>query len=287
LDDIKIRRVVGPIINNAVNAGIQYVKDNPKIKAFVLGVSGGLDSAVVAALARMICDKTDVKLLGFSLPIHGNKTNEVDRSIEVGMQYCDVFSKIDIDDDFHELLYSMDRVLYRKYINQNSEISQEEKIRCGNIKARLRMIYLYNLASKHNGLVLSTDNLTESLLGFWTLHGDVGDLGLIQNLWKSEVYNIGQTIDGSCQLCVDAVPTDGLGITHSDLDQILPEWTPKMGDHIDAYRFVDDTLINLLNGANAENAITQRYEATKFKRANPTNITREALLRKEETNEMH
>lgn len=44
----------------------------------------------------------------------------------------------------------------------------------GNIQARLRMIYLYNLASIHKGLVMSTDNQTEYQLGFWTIHGDVG-----------------------------------------------------------------------------------------------------------------
>jgi len=286
LDDIEIRRVVGPIINNAVNAGIQYVKDNPKIKTFVLGVSGGLDSAVVAALARRICDKTNVKLFGASLSIHGNKQDEIDRSIEVGVQFCDVFSKVDMDNAYNNLLQSIDYDIFEKN-EQHDILTQEEKIRCGNIKARLRMIYLYNLASKNNGLVLSTDNLTESLLGFWTLHGDVGDLGLIQNLWKSEVYDIGQTIGGSCQLCVDAIPTDGLGITHSDLDQILPVWNPKMGDHIDAYRFVDYILMHHLTNEKLDHPVTQRYEATKFKRANPTNITREALLRKEETNEMH
>lgn len=49
----------------------------------------------------------------------------------------------------------------------------------GNIQARLRMIYLYNLASIHKGLVLSTDNQTEYQLGFWTIHGDVGDFNPI------------------------------------------------------------------------------------------------------------
>lgn len=55
----------------------------------------------------------------------------------------------------------------------------------GNIQARLRMIYLYNLASIHKGLVMSTDNQTEYQLGFWTIHGDVGDFDPIQDLWKT------------------------------------------------------------------------------------------------------
>jgi NH3-dependent NAD+ synthetase len=64
-------------------------------------------------------------------------------------------------------------------------------LQLGNVKARLRMIYLCNLASIHRGCVLDTDNRTEHELGFWTIHGDVGDLncGLIY-LWKTEVYEL-------------------------------------------------------------------------------------------------
>jgi len=58
------------------------------------------------------------------------------------------------------------------------------------MKARIRMILLYDLAGGNDGMVLSTDNYTEYLLGFWTLHGDVGDFGMIQSLWKTEVYDM-------------------------------------------------------------------------------------------------
>lgn len=114
----------------------------------------------------------------------------------------------------------------------------------GNIQARLRMIYLYNLASIHKGLVMSTDNQTEYQLGFWTIHGDVGDFDPIQGLWKTEVYELAKWLigyyygcgikkevdaDGArkiCDMCeaikksMSLTPTDGLGISNSDLDQI-------------------------------------------------------------------
>ena len=93
------------------------------------------------------------------------------------------------------------------------------KIRMGNIKARLRMIYLYNLASKSNGLVLSTDNFTEYMLGFWTLHGDVGDFGIIQKVLKGlELYDIARYLDVPQEI-IDAKPDDGLGIAGGDEDR--------------------------------------------------------------------
>jgi NAD+ synthetase len=101
---------------------------------------------------------------------------------------------------------------------------------------RCRMIHLYDIASIRKGLVMSTDNQTEYQLGFWTIHGDVGDFDPIQDLWKTEVYGLANylqdhykskalrndykamscAIYNSCKL----VPTDGLGISNSDLDQI-------------------------------------------------------------------
>lgn len=113
-------------------------------------------------------------------------------------------------------------------------------------QARCRMMYLYDIASRHKGLVMSTDNQTEYQLGFWTIHGDVGDFDPIQDLWKTEVYRLAnymrdryrskalealhndykETCDkyramsyavySSCKL----IPTDGLGISNSDLEQI-------------------------------------------------------------------
>ena len=58
------------------------------------------------------------------------------------------------------------------------------------------MIYLYNLASIYNGLVISTDNQTEYQLGFWTIHGDVGDFAQILGQWKTEVFELAKWLIG-------------------------------------------------------------------------------------------
>ena len=99
------------------------------------------------------------------------------------------------------------------------------------------MIYLFDLAHFKEGMVLSTDNYTELMLGFWTLHGDVGNFGLLQYLWKTEVYGLAKHLEAeyrsknqhdkadALKHSIDALPTDGLGITTSDFDQIqVPDY---------------------------------------------------------------
>ena len=165
----------------------------------------------------------------------------------------------------------------------NNECSFEEKIRRGNIKARLRMIYLFDLAHRNNGMVLSTDNFTEFLLGFWTLHGDIGNYGMIQNLWKTEVYGLaGFLRDCYSQVdqmekgialneCINAVPTDGLGITDSDFDQL----------GCDNYEKIDRILIDLIannKSVDWEHPVLVRHKASHFKRRDPVNISRQRLV---------
>lgn len=145
-----------------------------------------------------------------------------------------------------ELNYEHVNMANSYYLDELEEMPSRTPIANGNIQARCRMIHLYDIASIRKGLVMSTDNQTEYQLGFWTIHGDVGDFDPIQDLWKTEVYGLAnylqdhykskalealrndykETCDNykamscaiynSCKL----VPTDGLGISNSDLDQI-------------------------------------------------------------------
>jgi len=128
-------------------------------------------------------------------------------------------------------------------------------------------------------MVLSTDNLTEYYLGFWTLHGDVGDFGMIQNLWKTEVYGLSRYISNkyildnrsdiseAINFCIEAEPTDGLGITESDLIQIGAS----------SYHEVDYILIDYIINKNStylHHPVIKRYKNTHVKRSNPLNIAR-------------
>lgn len=269
----------GVMVEAVVAEGVDYIKKHPGIKVLVIGESGGVDSAVVSALARKICDITGTKMFGYCLPIKGNQPDEIFRAL-LCKRYFDEFEIWHLDGAFEDMLKEIDPKLFRKWFDKEV-LSHEEKVLLGNIKARCRMIFLYHRAAKNKGIVMSTDNFTEYLLGFWTLHGDVGDLGLIQELWKTEVYGIADHIGGVLTEHADAVPTDGLGITNSDIDQLLPGWDLKSGSYRDAYKLVDEILIDHLDrrgNYSEDHPVIQRHLATHFKRNNPANVKRSALL---------
>jgi NAD+ synthetase len=146
------------------------------------------------------------------------------------------------------------------------------------MKARMRMMVLYDLAQLYRGLVISTDNYTEFLTGFWTLHGDVGDFGPIMNLWKTEVFNMATFLRSSCndqqkkalQSCIDATPVDGLGISSSDCEQ-LGVSNYFEGDKIFEAYFKGDLQYE-------NHPIIKRYHNSHYKRENPIGILRNSIL---------
>jgi len=272
--------------NNIIENWEIYLYENPKIESMIIGISGGIDSAIVAVLARQVIDKMnrEIKLIGYSLPLISNQEDETNRAILIGNETCDDFEVINKTSETIQFICSIDEESFFDGIYNQEKLSMANKIRIGNIKARTRMIYLYDKAQKYKGMVLSTDNYTEYLLGFWTLHGDVGDFGPIQGLWKTEVYGLAKWMaKNNSQLfslsrCIDSKPTDGLGIADNDLDQILSEWK---GSYIDGYRKVDETLIDYLDmnkRFERNNPVIKRHLDTSFKRKNPVNIHRTKLI---------
>jgi NAD+ synthase len=250
-----------------------YIK-NAKLQSLIVGISGGIDSALCTVLAFDVCKKLNIPLIGRSLTVETNKPEEISRAAVIGKYFTNDFKEVDLTQGFLSLAN-----MIAATEGENNPQDMNYKIRRGNMKARTRMVYLYDLAAKHKGMVLSTDNYTELLLGFWTLHGDVGDYGMIQNLWKTEVYEMSRFLAKSMEEgpkkalmdCVEAVPTDGLGITNSDLDQI------KAG----SYEEVDQILLKLFDknglGEYANHPVIQRKISSEFKRNNPYNIPRKDI----------
>jgi len=115
--------------------------------------------------------------------------------------------------------------------------------------------------------VLSTDNLSEYLLGFWTLHGDVGDLSPIQHIFKGlELPLIAEYLEIPKKY-IDQQPTDGLGITATDVEQF----------GVDSYEEVDRRLIDYIeHGLRHELfcGVIKQYERTHYKRRGPYVIDR-------------
>lgn len=231
------------VFNILVKETSNYITRN-RLNAMVLGISGGIDSTVVTAICHEVSKQTGIPLIGRSLPIK-NKEDEFDVSKLVGEAFCNDFKVVNLTDGYlavyNSIIGGEENLIS---CGDDAESKYQTPIANGNIQARLRMIYLYNLASIHKGLVMSTDNQTEYQLGFWTIHGDVGDFDPIQGLWKTEVYELAKWLigyyygcgikkevdaDGArkiCDMCeaikksISLTPTDGLGISNSDLDQI-------------------------------------------------------------------
>ena len=209
------------IFESIVNVTSDYLTKNG-IKAMVLGLSGGLDSTVCAAICKKVNEKTGITFIGISLPCSTNKGDEISSASKAGLEFCNVFSEVNIQDGFE----CVEKLCEKTADKKSTSISQ------GNIKARLRMITLYDIASKNSGIVIDTDNLTEHFLGFFTVNGDVGDFNPIGNLWKTEVYGLAdylykEVYNGSEALkaAIDITPTDGNGVSSSDLEQIMPGYT--------------------------------------------------------------
>ena len=176
----------------------------------VIGMSGGLDSAVTAALFKAAGWNVNAILL----PIQQDATET-----ERGREVCDALGiksqEIDLTAEYDVLAQRLNPEGYK---NPNDHFMA--RVRLGNIRARLRMITLYDQAQAVNGVVASTDNLSELTAGFWTLHGDVGDIAPIQSLNKSwEVPTIAEGLDVPASV-VFAKPTDGLGIAGGDEEQL-------------------------------------------------------------------
>jgi len=273
---------------NIVSEARHYLYRHQNIESLILGISGGADSALMAAIGNEVCDcikkyaaRSNIKLIGRLLSID-NTEDEKERARSIATNFCDSFKEEDLITIYHQM-----RIFLGLPSNPTNLAT---KIRLGNIKARLRMIYLYNLAHQTNGLVLSTDNLTEYNLGFWTLHGDVGDYGMVQNLWKTEIYQLlqhyininphGYRSRGKYQAlkaCYDAVPTDGLGITESDFDQMGDVTTYEEVDIL-LQKYMKEGVEFWLRQNQPVPEVVLMHIRSEYKRKNPCNIPRETLL---------
>jgi NAD+ synthase len=214
------------VIDHIVNWLKDYA-ENAGMKGFVIGVSGGIDSAVTSTL----CARTGLELLCLEMPIH-QAPSQVNRALNHIGWLQDNYDKVsmtqvDLTPVFDGLIDALPKV-----DNEESRF-----MALANTRARLRMTSLYYFAALKKYLVAGTGNKVEDFgVGFFTKYGDGGvDLSPIADLMKSEVYEIGRFLGVNKEI-LEAAPTDGLwGDNRTDEDQIGAsydelEWAMKMQD---------------------------------------------------------
>ena len=209
---------------------VKWLKDyaeNANIKGFVIGISGGIDSAVTSTL----CAKTGLDLLCLEMPIH-QAPSQVSRAMN-HIKW--------LKSNFNAVSYTQVNLtpVFDSLVDAFPDVENEEDrfMTLANTRARLRMTSLYYFAALKGYLVAGTGNKVEDFgVGFYTKYGDGGvDLSPIADLLKTEVYEIAKTL-GINKEIIDAAPTDGLwGDDRTDEDQIgasYPEleWAMSMVD---------------------------------------------------------
>jgi len=183
--------------------------DNAGMSGFVVGVSGGIDSAVTSAL----CAKTGTPVMVLNLPIY-QAANQISLA-KLHMAWLEKhFPTIQlVNIDLTEAFSSLGKTF---------PTDIQDELTMANTRARLRMLTLYAFSGHHGLLVAGTGNKVEDFgVGFFTKYGDGGvDVSPIADLVKSEVYEIGKAL-GIIEGIINAKPTDGLwNDDRSDEDQI-------------------------------------------------------------------
>ena len=176
----------------------------------VVGISGGIDSSVIAYLCERSVGIKNV--IGVMIPYGDQSTVDAELIVE----------------DLH---IPRQLVNIKPIVDAFPNVDFMSKLAKGNIMARIRMTVLYNQANSNNGMVIGTTNKTEAAIGYYTKWGDGAvDVEPIADLYKTEVWEIAKVL-GVPQKIIDKTPSaelwdgqsdeDELGITYKELDEIL------------------------------------------------------------------
>lgn len=256
--ETKIKTLNYKAVSEDISSWLKTNAEKAGVTGFVMGVSGGIDSAVVSTL----CAETGLKLLVLEMPIHQGE-DQVTRAQNhiqwLKSKYPNVSSlRIDLTEAYDKLYTSYNSI-------PNSPITREQfDFSMANTRSRLRMTTLYFYAGTHKMLVAGTGNKVEDFgIGFYTKYGDGGvDISPIGDLMKSEVYELGRHL-GIIEDILTAAPTDGLhsdgrtdedqiGATYDELEWAM-EWIEEHTRNEQGINsFYDDSEENILTNRQLE-----------------------------------
>ena len=199
--------------------------------SLVIGVSGGIDSAVTSAL----CAKTGFKTIAISMPIKQN-LNQHDLSLKHLDWLKNNFENVETK------IIELDNV-FASFENTMKDFNNS--LAFANSRSRLRMVTLYQIAQANKGIVVGTGNKVEDFgVGFYTKYGDGGvDISPIADCKKTDVWNIGKSL-GVIDEIIEAAPTDGLwddsrndesqlGLSYEEIEDAMENSNSK---HIKKYQ---------------------------------------------------
>ncbi|WP_139454041.1 NAD+ synthase [Campylobacter armoricus] len=229
---------------------INFIKKQAGDKNLILGLSGGIDSAVVAYLCK---EAVQDKLFSLLMPTkQSNKENLND-----ALMLC---KKLNIK---YQIIYIDD-------ILQNFEkvIQNPTQLRIGNLAARVRMSLLYDYSALHNALVVGTSNKSELMLGYGTIYGDLAcAFNPLATLYKSEVFELAKFM-GVHENFIKKAPSADLWPNQSDEKDLGYK-----------YEVLDEVLKALENkqslenfDENLKNLVLERMQNNAFKRKLPTTL---------------
>ncbi len=218
----------------------------------VVGLSGGIDSAVVAILAKYAFED---KLLCVMMPSQYSSQNSIDDALELSKAFNLETQSVNIGP------------LIQSYsANQNSTA-----LRVGNFSARMRMSILFDISARENSLVLGTSNKSELLLGYGTLFGDLASaINPIGDLYKSEIFDFASYLGvpdsiinkpPSADLWEGQSDEDDLGYTYAQIDAVLRDYVEN--------RLSPKELIKKGYEQELVNMLVKRIYQNQFKRKPP------------------
>lgn len=221
------------------------------LKNVVVGLSGGLDSAVVAVLAQKAFGD---RLLSIKMPSQFSSKSSLDDADEL----CAKFGIRNETRDISKLLNAYD-------------IEGLTPLRVGNLSARFRMINLYDISARENALVLGTSNKSELMLGYGTLFGDLASaVNPIGDLYKTEVFALASYLGVPDSIVKKAPSADlwegqsdenELGYTYAQLDSVLRKYVDERSTQDELLREgFDEDLVKM---------VIKRIYQNQFKRRMP------------------
>jgi NAD+ synthase len=200
----KIKTMQIEKVNTQIVKWLHTCAENAKVKGFVIGISGGVDSAVTSTL----CAQTGLNVLCIEMPIHQHESH-VNRGREHIEQLKKRFPNVTSTQADLTSVFEA----FKKEVPADFKESKESKLdlTLANTRARLRMTTLYYFAGVHGLLVAGTGNKVEDFgVGFYTKYGDGGvDLSPIADLMKSEVFSLAAHLNVPVSI-LNAAPSDGL-----------------------------------------------------------------------------